>query len=149
MRASIDECEFANFLLKVGNGQYTVNDDGLVELPSSLISELDIVTKIYGQNFPLEASYLSRCAILAPKNEHCDEIKKVLDLLPGTSKTYRSLIKLITEDESELLQFPVEFLNSLEMTGLPSHELILKEGCDALEEFESNKRIIEWYKTNC
>jgi len=35
---------------------------------------------------------------------------------------------LITVDESELLQFPAEFLNSLEMTGLPSHELTLKEG---------------------
>lgn len=35
---------------------------------------------------------------------------------------------LITEDESELLQFPVEFLNSLEMTSLPSNELTLKEG---------------------
>lgn len=124
-----DECEFANFLLEIGNGQYAANDDGLVELPSSLIPKLDIVSEIYGQNFPLEASYLSRRAILAPKNNHCDEInKKVLDLLPGTSRTYKSVNTLITEDESELLQFPTEFLNSLEMTGLPSHELTLKEG---------------------
>ena len=66
---------------------------------------------------------------MAPKNEHCDEInKRVLDLLPGESRTYTSVNTLITEDESELLQFPSEFLNSLEMTGLPSHELTLKEG---------------------
>jgi len=82
MRASANECEFANFLLEIGNGQYPANDDGLVDLPSSLISNFDIVSEIYGQNslFPLETSYLSRCAILAPKNEHYDEInKRVLD----------------------------------------------------------------------
>jgi len=129
MRASADECEFANFLLEIGNGEYPSNDGGLVDLPASLISNLDIVSEIYGQSFPLEASDLARCAILAPKNEHCDEInKRVLDLLPGESRTYTSVNTLITEDESELLQFPSEFLNSLEMTGLPSHELTLKEG---------------------
>jgi len=35
---------------------------------------------------------------------------------------------LITADESEILQFSSEFLDSLEMTGLPSHKLSLKEG---------------------
>ena len=131
MRASTDECEFANFLLDIGNGQYPTDDDGLVDLPSSLISDSDIVHQIYGQNssFLLDTSYLSKCAILAPKNEHCDEInKRVLDLLPGSSRIYKSVNTLITEDESELLQFPTEFLDSLEMTGLPSHELTLKEG---------------------
>jgi len=48
MRASADECEFANFLLEIGNGQYPTNDDGLVDLPSSLISNFDIVSEIYG-----------------------------------------------------------------------------------------------------
>jgi len=41
---------------------------------------------------------------------------------------------LITENESEFLQFPSEFLNSLEMTGLPFHELIFKEGELTLKE---------------
>lgn len=39
-----------------------------------------------------------------------------------------SVNTLITEEESELLQFPTEFLNSLEMSGLPPHVLSLKEG---------------------
>jgi len=68
-------------------------------------------------------------AILAPKNEHGDEInKRVLDLLPGSSRTYTSVNTFITEDKSKLLQFPSEFLDSLEMTGLPYHGPILKEG---------------------
>jgi len=51
MRTSADECEFANFLPKVGNGEYFSTDDGLVELHTPLISNVDIVSKIYGQHF--------------------------------------------------------------------------------------------------
>jgi ATP-dependent DNA helicase PIF1 len=131
MRANTDQCVFANFLLKIGNGEFPTNDDGTVNLPSLIISELDIVTQIYGKTLPVDSvsSYYSKCAILAPKNEHCDEVnRRVLDLIPGKIKTYTSVNTLITEDESEVLQFPIDFLNSLEMTGLPSHELVLKEG---------------------
>ena len=40
-------------------------------------------------------------AILAPKNEHCNEINsKVLDPITGTQKTYISINNLITEDEN-------------------------------------------------
>lgn len=64
---------------------------------------------------------------MATKNEHRYEIKKkVLDLLSGTSRTYGSVNKLIIECESELLQFPLEFLNSFKMTGLLSHALMFK-----------------------
>lgn len=38
MRASADECEFANFLLDIGNDQYpAADDDDLADLPSYLI----------------------------------------------------------------------------------------------------------------
>lgn len=69
MRANADECEFANFLLEIGNGQYPTNDDGLVVMPLCLISDSDIVSEIYGQNssFPLDASYLSSTAMRSIK----------------------------------------------------------------------------------
>ena len=38
-----------------------------------------------------------------------------------------SVNNLITEEEREILQFPSEFLNSLEVSGLPPHTLTLKE----------------------
>lgn len=80
---------------------------------------------------------------MAPKNEHPDEInEKVLELLSDISRMYKSVNTLITKDEREVLQFPMEFLNSLEMTGLPSHKLNLKEGThsrNTFEEFEFKK----------
>ncbi|KAG8272386.1 hypothetical protein J6590_041681 [Homalodisca vitripennis] len=71
---------------------YPTNDDGLLELSLSLISDSDIVSEIYGANssFSLDASYLSSHAILTPKDDHCDEIsKRGLDLL-GSRKDVRT-----------------------------------------------------------
>ena len=95
------------------------------------ITSTDIVTEIYGKGFksPEDVLQYSKVAILAPKNEHCQEInKKVLQSLPGECKRYRSINRLITENDNEELQFPIEFLDSLELTGLPPHELDLKVG---------------------
>ena len=85
-------------------------------------------------------------AILAPKNDHCQEINaKILDLIPGETKSYTSVNRLISENDSEILQFPVEFLDSLELTGLPPNKLNLKVGVIAM-------RITwtaQWDATNC
>lgn len=130
MPANEEESEFADFPLKIGNGEYPSNNENLIELPSSIICDADIVSEMYGKNLCTSTSFdLSKTAILAPKNEHCDEInKKVLDLLPGNARSYTSVNTLISEEKNEVLQFPTEFLNSLEMSGLSPHTLTLKEG---------------------
>jgi ATP-dependent DNA helicase PIF1 len=134
MRAKPEEKSFAEFLLQIGNGTYPtcdLDDDETIELPQSIITNTDIVTEIYGNNFesPDHVSKFSKVAILAPRNDHCQEInEKTLSLIPGNTRSYTSVNRLITENDNEELQFPVEFLNSLELTGLPSHKLNLKVG---------------------
>ena len=131
MRAETGEKEFAEFLLQIGNGTFPHSGpENTVELPASIISE-DIVTDVYGEKFdgPEDVLKFSKAAILAPKNDHCQAINnKVLDLIPGEIKTYTSVNRLISENDSEILQFPIEFLDSLELTGLPPHKLNLKVG---------------------
>ena len=39
MRANADESEFADFLLKVGNGEYPSNEENLIDLPPSIICD--------------------------------------------------------------------------------------------------------------
>ena len=53
---------------------------------------------------------------------------KVLDLIPREVKTSISVNRLVSENDSEILQFSIDFLNSLELTGLPPHELNLEVG---------------------
>lgn len=94
MRARSEELEFANFLLKIGNGDHSsVTDEpsAVIDIPSAIIVKEDIVSEIFGKEFasPDEVMNFSKFAILAPKNDHCDEINsKVIDLIPGAQKTY-------------------------------------------------------------
>lgn len=76
------------------------------ELPSNIITKEDIYFEIFGKGFQSLDDVLnfSNFAILAPKNEHCNEINsKVLDLILGTARTYISVNNLITKDNNEML----------------------------------------------
>ena len=48
-----------------------------------------------------------------------------MNLIPGEVKTYTSVSRLVSENDNEILQFRVEFLDSLEMTGSPPHTLTI------------------------
>jgi len=76
---------------------------------------------------PEDLLKFSKAAILAPKNDHCRAINdKVFDLIPEEVKTYTSINRLVSENDREILEFPIEFLDSPELIGLPPHELNLK-----------------------
>lgn len=129
MRAKAEEKDFAEFLLKIGDGMYP-NEENIVQLPASMIFT-NIIGDICGEEFRTleEIMLFSKVAILAPKNDQCREInEEVLDRIPGEVRVYKSINSLITENDHEVLQFPVEFLDSLDLSGLAPHELHLKVG---------------------
>ena len=93
------------------------------------------MAEIHGEQLKsyTDISRFSNVAILAPRNDHCKDINaRVLNLIPGKSTICSSVNTLVVEDESELLQFPSEFLESSEMRDLPPHTLELKKGCIAM-----------------
>ena len=124
--------EFAGQLLAIGDGKYPI-DTGpdIIQLPENIgtfacgIDEL--VSKIYPDlisNFRNMAWLSERC-ILAPLNETTRTINaSLIAQLPGGAVEYRSLDSVL--DESQAVHFPIEFLNSLEVSGFPSHVLSLK-----------------------
>ena len=72
-------------------------------------------------------------AILAPRNSDCTEINdRVLANLPGESQTYVSVDVVCSDQVSDQLNFPTEFLNSLSVSGLPSHRLELKKNATVM-----------------
>jgi ATP-dependent DNA helicase PIF1 len=66
-------------------------------------------------------------AILAPKNESVTKLNlQVQQMLPGMGKSYHSIDTVM--DPSEAVNYPTEFLNSLDPSGCPPHILHLKVG---------------------
>ena len=75
--------------------------------------------------------WLSERAILAPKNNAVNAINdKLLHMLPGESRSYKSVDTV--PDSEQVVYYPVEFLNTLQPTGVPPHNLLLKVGAPIL-----------------
>jgi len=64
---------------------------------------------------------------IAPKNNSVHKLNlQIQNMLPTNSRTYKSAD--VVMDHSQALLYPVEFLNSLEHTGIPPRKLELKVG---------------------
>ncbi|GBL79098.1 hypothetical protein AVEN_92354-1 [Araneus ventricosus] len=72
-------------------------------------------------------SLLCQRAILAPRNEDVSVMnKQLLQELPGIVQVYKSIDT--TCDTNGAVNYPVEFLNTLEPSGVLSHTLELRLG---------------------
>jgi ATP-dependent DNA helicase PIF1 len=132
--------EFAEFLLKIGNGEYTTNSDteNMITLSADMTIPKGNLTDLTDFVYPNLAensgnvSYMVGRAILTPKNTDVDIISDmIMSRLPGETRIYSSL------DSTDLIEntyrqqsqeYSPEFLRSLKMSDLPPGELKLKIG---------------------
>ena len=124
MRTGIQEKDFADWLLKLGDGKLNDRDD-MVELPDACNVTTDsLANKVYGELIKEKKwTELGKCCICAFYNADVDELNtEVLDLLPGESKSY---FAINNADKNILATYP-ELLDVVETTGLPPNELKLK-----------------------
>lgn len=71
--------------------------------------------------------WLCERAILAPKNSNVSQIHHyILSKISGETVIYKSVDCVM--DQEHCTTYPVEFLNSIELPGVPSHKLELKIG---------------------
>ena len=80
-------------------------------------------------------------AILTPKNVDADKINDIaISLLQGESYELLSVDSILQEDtDIEIQHFPVEYLNTINPTGMPPHKLILKIGAPIIYEIWISK----------
>ncbi|CAN7053526.1 unnamed protein product [Brassica rapa subsp. trilocularis] len=131
MRVNQDEKEFSDWLLKVGEGRpesvHEDEDDGYHD-------QMQVVDAAYGDINQIEASQSSYTdkAILTPRNDTVDEINAyTISKTDGESKDYYSYDSFeVSETQSNQNDtlYAIEYLNSMEFPGLPSHKLTLKVG---------------------
>ncbi|XP_074374046.1 uncharacterized protein LOC141714425 [Apium graveolens] len=137
---------FAQWVLNIGNGQVPPppNSNPLIEnqilIPSRFcdLATENTVENMISSTFPnfshygTSSQYLSERAILTLTNQTVGQVNSVIvDMLPGESVCYLSVDSAEEfggTDEDPNQPFPVEYLNSLNVTGLPYHDLKLKVG---------------------
>ncbi|CAB5185425.1 unnamed protein product [Rhizophagus irregularis] len=127
---------FAEWLLKVGEGRIPTMrglENNIIRLPNDIILPSqninDLINFIYS-NFTthFNPQYLVECAILTPKNVDVNNVNTIImDQFPGEAVEYYSA-DIINEQTNPEHQYPIEFLNSLTIGGLPPHKLSLKTG---------------------
>ncbi|KAM1440164.1 hypothetical protein ACFXTO_013956 [Malus domestica] len=138
--------DFANWILQIGNGNVansilsTDEESSWVEISKNFLINFDddpienMVSAVYTDfetNFH-DVSYLKERAIVTLRNNMVTEINNfMLTMVPGEGRTYLSFdsVSSSTENVKNLdILYPLEFLNQLDLLGLPHHKLALKVG---------------------
>ena len=125
---------FAKQLMDIGNGNMQIDErTQCITLPANFCklteSKDELVQKVFhniAQNYK-NHQWLSTRAILAAKNIDVNAINvNIQNEIPGETTTYKSIDTVVNQDE--VVNYPTEFLNSLDFPGIPPHVLSLKIG---------------------
>ena len=123
---------FSDLLLTIGNGTIESSDD-IIKIPGDLghsvgsLEELRMCVYPDLQNNGMNPEWLAERAILSPLNKTVSTLNNwLLDTFPGQERLYKSTNTNI--NDAEAVVYPVEYLNSIELSGFPPHELRLKKG---------------------
>ena len=115
--------------IKVGEGRL---GEGELLIPEVMRADTANLTDLVDVIFPSidtkfnDASWVGKRAILSPSNKEVEEVNTaVLKRLPGEEVVLKSID---TTDEGAA-DYPPEFLNTCELSGMPPHRLALKSGC--------------------
>jgi ATP-dependent DNA helicase PIF1 len=127
---------FSKYLLDVGGGKNS-NPDGTVTLYPEMHCG-DTVESLINSIHPEIAEgakpddYFKNRTLLCCKNDDVDDLNAdILAKFPGEEKVLLSADSIVT-DRNEVVDYqpyPVEYLNSLNVSGLPLARLALKPGC--------------------
>jgi ATP-dependent DNA helicase PIF1 len=112
-----------------------IEPGNLIKIPTECLLQTKDINVLISEVYPnicgnQNIKYFTERAILTPKNDNVDLINNmILSLLPGNEYTFYSADKV--DDTFESL-YTVEFLNSLNLSGIPPHKLNLKVGCPVM-----------------
>jgi ATP-dependent DNA helicase PIF1 len=145
MRTAQNSQEFADWLIQLGDGNIAkpanmlnVGGADLIQIEPHFIlpgtnNQLAMVEHVFGNPAnilsPEMVDRICNRAILCPTNKHCHAINKlIIEKMPSQKVTYKSIDSVSSEDPDEISNFPTEFLNTLQVSGIPPHELKLAVG---------------------
>ena len=136
------EREFAQWQLEVGQGMHT-DEDGNILVPDHMKCRVNSVDCLLDTIYPgmeapeLRAEYFSERTILSSLNVDVDALNRsALGRFPGAVKEFHSADFIPSSEQSggedPMLNYPVEYLNEINCSGLPLAKLELKVGCPVM-----------------
>jgi hypothetical protein len=139
------ERDFAKWQLEVGQGKHT-DEEGNISLPDHFKCSENTVASLIDTIYPGISSpnlhqdplqYFRERTVLSTLNADVDSLNKsVLDKFPGPVKVFYSADFIPTSEQSgeddPMLNYPVEYLNEINCSGLPLSKLELKIGCPVM-----------------
>ena len=117
--------------LFLGNGKIAIDEiTNSIRLPSDFCKLTQNVEELINCVFPnLERNYRNHewRLLLALSNADVESTNSsILNRIPGNAVTYKSGDTVT--NENDVVNYPVEFLNSMDVLGFPAHRLQLKIG---------------------
>ncbi|KAB2637010.1 hypothetical protein D8674_027544 [Pyrus ussuriensis x Pyrus communis] len=119
---SINDCEFSEFLLRVGDGNEDVIMDDMVKLPECMVipwesehSINQLIAKIFPdlEDHINDATYMVERAVVTPTNEDVDMLnEKIINMFPGLEETMYSFDSV--EDDARNLGAPIMLLRNID-----------------------------------
>ncbi|GFU79470.1 ATP-dependent DNA helicase [Trichonephila clavipes] len=135
--SDVESGAYAQKLLEIGEGHLGTDQEGMVLFTHQFCHVVESEDELIDPVFPnmqqhiFDEKWLCERTILAPKNETAAKInKKLLDEIASETSVYNSIDTVMSSDDTT--SYPVEFLNSLDLSGVPSHKLELKVGVPVL-----------------
>ncbi|XP_062017408.1 uncharacterized protein LOC133733784 [Rosa rugosa] len=132
---SINDPDFSEFLLRVGNGEQPTVVEDIIQIPWPMIipwENEESINQLVNQVFPNldrhvnDAGYMVERAIITPKNDDVDVLnERIIQHFPGPERILYSFDSV--EDDTRNM-YQQEFLNSISPSGMPPHQLIIKKG---------------------
>jgi ATP-dependent DNA helicase PIF1 len=130
---SPESVAFAQWLLQVGEGQ-GLTPDRTISLPKTMVTPYNTLDSLIDLIYPdiaiqpkPDSFFLDR-TILTTTNDNVDEINShLLSRFPGEETTLLGFDKVAEGGNAH--NYPIEYLNSIAIPGLPLAHLKLKKGC--------------------
>ena len=138
MRADLEEIEFSQYILRLGEGLedvYADKGEDTIKIPDEYLvpNKEALIAAVFPNLAQGNQNHqeLIDGTIYTPLNKNMTDTNNMcMALFPGVEKTYLSADSILEDDQVDAA--PVEFLNSLAISGLPDHELTLKVGCPVM-----------------
>jgi hypothetical protein len=132
-----EDRQYAQWLQEMGSGQHT-QPNGTIELPQHVALPENTVESLISTVYPgfsedgvMTPQYLSERTILSARNEDVDSVNSImLQQMSGNETVYQSADSAVDTGDTEdaIVSYTTEYLNSINVSGLPLARLTLKVG---------------------